>query len=658
MSLRANRSRRGDDGFDVRLRQALRAVKVGVWRLDLMENNRVTSDEVAALMGLPDDAVLTHECMAQAVHPEDLERVRAIARRALEEGSSFESDCRLVWPDGSVHWAYVRGAVYRNAAGQPERIMGVVQDIERRKALELALQESQRSLCSLISHLPGVVYRFRNDRKWTVEFVSDGVLALTGYPPSAFLKGETSFDELTHPEDREAVWRAAQQALRQRTTYQVNYRLVTASGAEKWVWEQGAGVYSEEGELQLREGIITDVTDRKRADERNARLEQRLRQAQKMEELGTLAGGIAHDFNNVLTAIRGNASLAIADLPPDSPALISVHEIKRSALRAAELVRQILTFSRQERTGLRPIALEPVMSEAVKLLRATLPPRIEIRCDFAPTAPPVLADATQIHQVVMNLGVNAAQAIDTSAGLIEFILDGAVVDEETRRSVGLAPGRYVRLAVRDNGVGMDKEMQERVFDPFFTTKPLGQGTGLGLSVVHGIAQSHGGAITVDSAPGEGATFCLYLPVAEQAVDSDEVAPPPPPRGHGEHILFVDDEEALVFLAERALRRLGYKVTALANPSRALEVFCAEPQSFDFVVTDMSMPALSGCDLAQEVLRLRPDLPVVLTSGYVRPEDVQEARRIGAYDLVYKPNSVEDLASVINDALASRGQRVR
>ena len=640
--------------YDTRLLQALRATRVGAWSIDFVDDRRVWSQECAELLGLPHDAILDHERLLNSIHPEDRERVRELAQGALAQGAGFESDCRVVWPDASEHWVFVKGCIHRDAAGRPDRLEGVVQDIAGRKRLETELRESQRELSSLISHLPGVVYRWQNDAQWSVDFVSDGIAAMTGYSRSDLEQRSITFNELTHPQDRQRVRSAVDAALANREAYQLIYRIVTKSGEEKWVWEQGTGVFSPANELQFLEGVMFDITRHRRAELDNARLEGRLRQAQKMEALGTLAGGIAHDFNNVLAAIRGNADLAIADLPPDSPALVSINEIKRSAARAADLVRQILAFSRQEGAERRPIALQTAVAEVIRLLRATLPALIEIHTSFAPRMPSILADATQIHQVIMNLGVNAAQAIGERAGVIEFRLDCVTMPMRPGHAIAeLPPGRYVRLSVSDTGCGMDQATLERIYDPFFTTKPAGRGTGLGLSVVHGIMQSHEGAISIDSAPGRGSTFCLYFPVAREVASADPLAAAPARQGHGQHILYVDDEEALVFLAQRSLQRLGYRITVSTDPLQALEIFRAGPAQFDCVVTDLSMPGMSGPDLARELLKIRPDLPIVLTSGHVRPQDVQTAQRIGIRDVMRKPGTIDELARVLDDILRER-----
>jgi PAS domain S-box-containing protein len=348
--------------------------------------------------------------------------------------------------------------------------------------------------------------------------------------------------------------------------------------------------------------VNNDVTARKHAEELQMR-------SQKLESLGTLTGGIAHDFNNILLAITGNVKFAIADLPPDHPVQYALAEISKAGARATDLVRRILTFGRHQETKRDALNLRPVIEEALRLVRATLPATIEFRTDFAPDLPPTLADSTQIHQIVVNLATNAAHAIGPRSGWIEFRLAGVRVDEELAvLSAKIQPGRYLRLDVTDSGCGMEKKVIDRIFDPFFTTKGLG-GAGLGLSVVHGIVTGYGGAVAVYSELEKGTSFQLYFPVSTSAVTETVSAPVETRRGQNEHVLYVDDEPNLVDLVARTLKRLGYRVTGYEQPARALEAFRANPQTFDVVVTDLNMPGMSGFDFAAALFAVRPDIPV-------------------------------------------------
>ncbi len=398
---------------------------------------------------------------------------------------------------------------------------------------------------------------------------------------------------------------------------------------------------------------IHDITDGKRADEERAALETQLRQSQKMEALGTLAGGIAHDFNNVLTAISGNAQLAIEDLAADHPATQSLYEIKRATGRAKDLVRRILAFSRPEQNIQHLIDLRPVVEEALRLLRATVPQMIEIRMEAEPNLPAVMADATQVHQVLMNLGKNACDAMLSHGGTLTMRLSSEHIDSLLHSpSPDLHPGSYLRISVQDTGAGIPAELLERVFEPFFTTKGHGEGTGLGLSVVHGIVRGHHGAILVRSEPGTGTVFDLYFPAVErEAEDARKAATATTtPAGRGEHVLYVDDEEQLVDLVTRMMVRMGYNVTGMTEPLEAIEAVRADPKRFDLVLSDLGMPGMSGMDLAEELLQIRPDLPIIITSGYVRPEDARRAEQIGVRDVVMKPNTVAEIGQLIRDRL--------
>jgi PAS domain S-box-containing protein len=391
-------------------------------------------------------------------------------------------------------------------------------------------------------------------------------------------------------------------------------------------------------------GATVDDLDRESA-------EHALHHAQKIEALGTLAGGIAHDFNNILLAIAGNTRLAKQELSPEHPIQNMLGEIAKASARATDLVDRILTFSRQNDCRREILQLQPTVEEAIKLLRATLPAMIEINTNFAEGLPPVRADATQIHQIMVNLVTNSAHAIgDGAAGCITVSLDEAYVTQGGVLAPELHGGRYIRLSVTDTGTGIDKATLERVFDPFFTTKPVGRGTGLGLSVVDGIMRSHEGSVIATSEPGRGATFRLYFPAVDAAPAQEqslerEIAPPAV-QGRGRRVMYIDDEDSLVYLMTRVLQKSGYRVTGFTDAEQALQTLRAAPDEFDVIVTDLSMPGMSGFHVAQAIREIRAELPVVVTSGYVRAEDREIAKEVGVRALVLKPNTIEELAGVL------------
>jgi two-component system, cell cycle sensor histidine kinase and response regulator CckA len=395
-----------------------------------------------------------------------------------------------------------------------------------------------------------------------------------------------------------------------------------------------------------------DLTQRKAMEAQRNELEAQLRESHKMQAVGTMAGGIAHDFNNILSAILGNAELAKNDVPEHSSARVSLVEIEKAGRRARDLVRQILTFSRNESTQKIPIRIDHVVLETVRLLQVTLPAGIELAVQIDEPAPLVLADVIQVEQAVLNLCTNAIHAIGQQPGNIRIYLSRETLEGSAPERLGLPNGRYACLSVSDSGCGIDAVTLERIFEPFFTTKQVGQGTGLGLAVVHGVMRTHLGAIDVQSKPGQGSVFTLYFPALTDEVPSapEPVAASPvlglSPSGNDKHVMYIDDDQALVFLIERALGRRGFRVSTFTEPELALQALRANPQAYDLLVTDYNMPGISGVDVLRQTREIRPDLPVALASGYVTPEIEQTALAAGARALIYKPNDVSELCDTM------------
>ncbi|WP_294768013.1 PAS domain-containing sensor histidine kinase [uncultured Rhodoferax sp.] len=395
-----------------------------------------------------------------------------------------------------------------------------------------------------------------------------------------------------------------------------------------------------------------DLTARKLAETQRAALETQLRESQKMQAMGTMAGGIAHDFNNILSAILGNVELAKQDTAEDASALISLREIEKAGRRARDLVRQILTFSRNEPPKRTPIQLAEVVQETARLVKVALPPAVDLQLLLPDDLPSVLADATQVEQALLNLCTNGFLAIGNQKGSVTIELGQADIQLPSSDRIGVPPGHYVTVRVRDTGGGMSEATMQRIFEPFFTTRQVGQGTGLGLSVVHGIMQTHQGAIDVQSELGQGSVFTLYFPATRQAPQAAaEPEPVQDVEGRGRHVMYVDDDQALVFLVARVLSRKGFAVTTFTDPHEAQAALQAQPQHYDLLVTDYNMPGFSGVDLLREAKRIRADLPVALASGYVTPEIEQRALQEGASALIYKPNDVNELCETVQRLLA-------
>ncbi|HWI41391.1 MAG TPA: ATP-binding protein, partial [Verrucomicrobiae bacterium] len=482
------------------------------------------------------------------------------------------------------------------------------------------------------------------DPQGVVVYANHAVEAITGRPISGLVG--RSFDTAGGGADElpRALWEACA-AGDERTRRFIH---AGADGSpreiEAIIWTISAGGPSRYATL------IRDVTH-------EVHLERQLRQAQRMEAIASLAGGIAHDFNNNLASIITCTEMAADDLPAAGPTRELLDVVLRSAQRARNLVRQILTFSRQGEQERQPVQVEQVVQESVKLLRASVPSSIQIRARLGDRPALTLADPTQVHQIVMNLCTNACHAMRPRGGVLEVSVCHADLDTSSVAGFpDVPPGGYVELAVSDTGHGMDRSTMERIFDPFFTTKGHAEGTGLGLSVIHGIVRSHGGAITVDSAPGRGATFRVYLPRIEHVPEAVAQEGAPARRGN-ERILLVDDEKDLVYAGKKMLERLGHEVVAVSDPAEALELFRAAPRRFDLVITDHAMPLMNGMELAREMTCIRGDIPIILCTGLGQgAEDAlspEERLAAGVRELAMKPLERAELTAVIRRALDRR-----
>jgi PAS domain S-box-containing protein len=481
----------------------------------------------------------------------------------------------------------------------------------------------------------------------------EGVLAavnpaferMTGWPPEECLG--KPFTELIASADGQGRWRTFldHRGLRQSLELPLRQR----NGQAVVVELNLAPVAGRDGDTLA---VGRDVTERREQDQRRARLEAQLRQSQKLEAVGTLAGGIAHDFNNVLTAIMGHAHLLQEDVPKKGRSAERVAEILKAGARARDVVRQLLTFARSQGQPRALTRFQDVVLEAVQLLRASVPSSVQMEANIDPDTPGVLADATQLHQVVVNLVTNAADAMRDHGGRLTLALGRLQLDSHAAaRLPPLEPGPHVRLRVSDTGHGMDPGVLGRVFEPFFTTKPLGHGTGLGLAVVHTIVSDHQGRIALRSKPGEGTTVEVILPQATQPiVVSEEATPEAPVRGNGERLLVVDDETAVLRVLAEQLQRLGYRVRTSTDPEEALETFSDDPDEFDLAITDLQMPGMSGVELAARFMSVRADLPVLLITGNRLAVEPHVLRAAGVRELVDKPFRLQDLSRAIRTAL--------
>jgi len=449
------------------------------------------------------------------------------------------------------------------------------------------------------------------------------------------------------PEDRERYQQLLQTSGR---VENFEFRARRKDGSEIWVSSSTRAHFDPEGKILRYEGVVQDISRRKQAAAEKEKLEARLRQAQKMESLGTLAGGIAHDFNNILYPLIGFAEMLQEDLPQDSPEQSSITEVLNAAFRAKDLVKQILAFSRQSDLLSQPVRLQPILAEALNFLKASLPKTIDIQTKINEDCGMVVADATQIHQVIMNLVTNAYHAMQTSGGTLTVILEQILADAAHSGPADLLAGPYAFLEIRDTGTGIPNGMMDKIFEPYFTTKETGKGSGLGLSVVQGIIESCKGKISVSSEVGKGTQIHVYLPIQENVIapmDTDAIEPI---QVGSERILLVDDEEAIVKMAKKMLERLGYHVTSRTRSMEALEVFTADPDQFDVIISDMTMPEMTGIQLARKMRAIRPDIPVIICTGFSDQIDKENSRQMGIQGYISKPVVQREFAQMIREVL--------
>jgi PAS domain S-box-containing protein len=842
------------------------------------------------------------------IHPDDRDHALKLRDQAISTGGPYIADYRFRKKDGSFVEIAERGSFSTDPSDPEVHLIGVMEDVSRKREAERELIESQRMISTLMGNLPGMAYRCREDQFWTMEFVSQGCMGLTGYSPEQLISNEVvSYDDIIHPEDRERVRLQVNQALDKGLPFNMTYRIRCAGGEEKWVWEKGQGIFSGNGKLLTLEGIVIDVTEKQRAeaalkeseanyrrivetakegiwitdadfltrfvnpfmahilgyranemigrplhdfmceedlpdlkrkmesrrkgisevyerryrrkdgaicwmlvsaapladtegkfsgslgmmtditermaadkalrnsefrfhslidsspdvvilldldgyitdtnrslyavtgyeqnefvgchfkqllpdqyhqdayrainslkegirrdevfeiefprkdgaiaslrvrgwivtdeddqplaigafirdvtdekklaDERQT-LQNQLQQAQKMEAIGALAGGIAHDFNNILSVIMGNAEILEYSGSLDPSSKECIDSILSASRRAKKLVAQILAFSRRGQHDKILLNLNNVGRETLGFLRASLPSNIELKHFFDPGIGTVLADPTQLQQVLMNLCTNAMHAMGDESGVLKIELANAHLSEkDIRFDPEAEPGDYVELTVSDTGHGMDQLTLERIFEPYFTTKPEGKGTGLGLATVHGIVKSHGGIIRVESQPGRGTVFHVFLPRAEGVHSPVPVPSQPMPTGSG-RILFVDDEPAIAELGLQALSRLGYRVDTRTSPIEALEAFRKNLGKYDLVITDLAMPQMPGLKLARKLIELQPDLPVIVCTGFSDDFRKESAHSIGVREVLFKPLAIRDLAEAVQKIVIEKNQ---
>lgn len=555
--------------------------------------------------------------------------------RAMVEGCTV-FEWRARHRSGRLFWVEV--SMRRATIGGEPRLLAVCRDITARKDI----QDERLKLASIIEQMTEDI--ILTDLNGVIQYVNPAFTRTTGYEAQEVLGQKTSILKSGRHNDKfyGDMWSAIKQGR------SWSGRIYNRRKDQKIILQEAiiSPVFDSANRISGFMSIKRDITG-------EADLENRLLQAQKMESIGTLAGGIAHDFNNLLTVIIGNIELVRMDVHAPPNTVESLDQVLRSSLRAKDLVKQILAFSRQQERETSRLQLGSWIKEGIRFLRSALPANIVIQSEIQENLPDVEADPTQMHQVLMNLATNAGHAMREKNGILTIRLKALEIESDFASThPPLLPGPHVHLQISDNGHGMPPDVLQRIFEPFFTTKPQGEGTGLGLSVVYGIVKAHGGSIHVYSQPGVGTTFHLYFPASPSAAAAVEAAREEMPCGKGERILFVDDAPTMCRLAEQILARLGYVVTSLTSPEEAINLFGWDSHSFDLIITDFTMPGVNGIELLDAIRKIKPNIPVVLSSGLLSAELHAIAQHKGVKVFVPKPFTPSMLAMAVNRAINS------
>lgn len=566
---------------------------------------------------------------------DDHDRALENMDREYKGNSSGGSEYTAIRKNGTTFPVILHAAVVRQN-NKPVGLRCIMIDLTEQKKMEADLTRQTMAMDQATDTI------LIADTKGTITYVNPAFEKVSGYTRKEAIGQNPTM--LKSGKQDKAFYRHLWQTISSGRTWSGNLINKKKDGSHFSEEATISPVFSPTGRIVNYVAVKRDITDK-------INLENQLRHAQKMEAIGTLAGGIAHDFNNILGVIIGRAELSQLDVPENNPAFDNIIEVVRAGNRAKDLVKQILAFSRQVKQERSLIQPGIIIKDALKMLRSSLPSTIEIRQDIPAESGLILADPTQIHQILMNLCTNAYHAMGKTGGLLTVSLADIELDPSgTDRETQLVPGKYVQLLVSDTGDGIEPHIMERIFDPYFTTKKPGEGTGLGLAVVHGIVRGHGGDITVKSKKGKGSIFQVLLPKIEDSKKTLKTKDDTLPPNGDERILFVDDEKDLAETARMMLERLGYQVIVKTSSIEALELFSSQPDTFDLIITDHTMPIMTGADLAKEVIRIRPDIPILLCTGFSELISKEKARQIGINEFVMKPIIMKDMARIIRKIL--------
>jgi len=620
-----------------RYRTILDNITDGYYEVDINGNLTFFNDSMRNMLGY-ESTELTGMNFKTYMDPENAEKVFQTFHRVFLTGEPSRAfDWVIIHKDGAKCYINTSVSVIRDKKGNVAGFRGIARDITERKNAEEALRRSQEQYRGVVENASDAIMVLQDGR---IVFHNNKTEALTGYNTDELTA--TPFIHFVKPENRPAVMEQYVQKMNGKKlgsafTFEIMYK-----NRQEALVETNATTVSWNGKSALQ-CFMRDVT-------LQTKLQTQLQQTHKLEAIGTLAGGIAHDFNNIIGIILGNAELAMRGTQASSPARKHLQTILNACDRAREVVLQILNFSSRDQQEKKPVLIGAIVGEALQLMKASLPATIEIRSAIPEEPHAILADPVQIHQVIINLCANAAHAMKEKGGILSVRVAETRLDETSAQLyAGLRPGHYVLLSMSDTGEGIAPEMIGRIFDPYFTTKKTGEGTGMGLAVVHGIIKNHGGAITVQSEPGKGTSFQILFPRIEAAPVVETKTTEEPPRGK-ERILYVDDDLSLAEIGQEMLECLGYRVESRTSPVDALALFKIDPYAFDLVMTDMTMPQMTGFVLALEMIRIRPDIPVIVNTGYSDQIDETKAIAAGIRAYIMKPLTAMQLARTVRRVL--------
>ena len=591
----------------------------------------------------PEELIADVTDLAHQIYVNAKDRERVLSILALE-GSVVGFEVKFRRKDGVETWVSISAHFVFDETGSPYLIEGFISDINDRKKAEEALAESRNFLDEIFNAVGDPMLVKNQQHQWVL--VNDAMCAFIGQTREELL-GKCAYDFLC--EEEADVFRANDDAVLSSGEEEIMESVLTDSNGTVHSIMTKNALYTDKTGEKYVVAIIRDVTRQKAVEKERRELEERLGQSHKMEAIGTLAGGIAHDFNNILSAIIGYTELAREDASAPEAVRDSLGLVLNSSMRARDLVKQILTFSRKTEAEYSPLELRNVVNESLKMLRSVIPSTVEIRQQLTASGQ-VMSDPTQLHQIVMNLCTNAVHAMQSGGVLSVSLTESAFDVPVVLNGFSLEAGSYLNLTVQDTGMGIPKEILDRIFEPYFTTKEQGRGSGMGLSVVHGIVKNHGGAIVCRSVLGKGTAFSVYLPLVESVLEDARPVELAMQPGGTERILFVDDEALLATLAERMLQAIGYQVVSSSDSIGALELFRKSPEDFDLVITDMTMPKMTGDRLAQEMIAIRRDIPVILCSGFSEQITDERIEELGIRAFYLKPLDIRSLAEVVRHVL--------